>query len=262
MNKTSSEAAFGFADVPLNTPANAPAYPPAMAPNSVMASAVSATAEQQPTSLSLKGGAGIIDCVLDWPGADAGPLQGWMLVLHPHPLYGGTRDNKVVTTITRAALQQGWMTLRPSFRGVGLSAGEHDNGEGETQDMLALVSQVYAQFPVLSQLNFALSGFSFGAAVAANLRPLLVAQGRQIQHLILVGTAVVRFPVAEVPEDTLIIHGELDETIPLKDLLDWARPQSLAIMLVPGADHFFHRKLALLKQWISRALHVPARLTT
>lgn len=208
----------------------------------------------RPQTISFQGRQGTIDCALDWP--QTAP-RGWALALHPHPLFGGARDNKVVTTVSRACVQAGLLTVRPDFRGVGKSAGSFDHGNGETDDMLALVAQFGEQFPDLAGAPFVLSGFSFGSAVASQVfaRRHEAVPGLEVSALMLIGTAVERFSVAEVPSDTLVVHGEQDETVALAGVFDWARPQEVPVVVVPGATHFFHGKLVLLKQLIQAHLH-------
>lgn len=203
----------------------------------------------RPTTLSFTGAAGAIDCAIDWP---TGTPAGWALVLHPHPLFGGTRDNKVVTTLARAFVQTGLVAVRPNFRGIGLSAGTFDNAQGETDDMTALVAQFRERYPDLAAGRFALSGFSFGSAVASQVHARCgpAGEGLAISPLVLVGTAASRFSVAEVPADTLVVHGEVDDTVPLQAVLDWARPQLLPVTIVPGAGHFFHGALPVLKRLV------------
>jgi uncharacterized protein len=181
---------------------------------------------------TLRGPAGDIECAVDEP---PGAPRGIALIAHPHPLFGGTLDNKVVQTLARAFVELGYATWRPNFRGVGASEGTHDEGRGEVDDLAAVLTHLGADRPVLA-------GFSFGAAVQAKLAAR-VAAGR----LVLVGVAVSRLDVPAVPPGTLVIHGELDETVPLAAVLDWAGPQELPVVLVPGADHFFHRKLQVLR---------------
>ncbi|SAI51690.1 Predicted hydrolase of the alpha/beta-hydrolase fold [Bordetella ansorpii] len=203
------------------------------------------------------GAAGRIDCALDWP---EGQPRGWALILHPHPLQGGARDNKVVTTLARACVQHGLLALRPNFRGVGASAGEFDRAVGETQDMLGLVAQVRERFPELAQAPWALGGFSFGTAVAAGVQAGLAQAGdtHLPAALMLMGAAVQRFQPADltVPEETLMVHGEQDEVVPLAETMDWARARNLAIVVVPDASHFFHGKLLVLRRLVAERLQV------
>jgi alpha/beta superfamily hydrolase len=190
----------------------------------------------------IEGGAGRIETVLDRP--DNAPL-GIALVAHPHPLYGGTLDNKVVQTLARTFVELGYVSLRPNFRGVGASEGVHDEGRGETEDLLLVVAHAAKDFV---ELPLVLAGFSFGAAVQTQ-----VAQRTNPHRVVLVGVAVGRFPSETVPSDTIVIHGERDETIPLAKVLDWARPQDLPVVVIPGADHFFHLRLNLIKSIVKNS---------
>ena len=181
---------------------------------------------------SVRGPAGRIECAVDEP---EGAPRGAALIAHPHPLYGGTRDNKVVQTLARALLELGYVTWRPNFRGVGASEGTHDEGRGEVEDLAAVLEAMRAHKPVLA-------GFSFGAAMQAKLAARVACE-----RLVLVGAAVTHHGLPAVPANTLVIHGEADETVPLAAVLDWARPQELPVLVVPGADHFFHKKLPALR---------------
>ncbi len=193
---------------------------------------------------TLTGPAGQMECLLDLPDT---PPRGIALVAHPHPLYGGTMDNKVVVTLARTFLALGYATARFNFRGVGASAGEHDEGRGEVDDMLIMLEHMQATYP---DLPVALSGFSFGTVVQARLQQRLAAGGRPAERLVLVGTAAGKWDVPDVPADTILIHGEVDDTITLTQVLDWARPQDLPVIVIPGADHFFHRKLGHIKHLV------------
>jgi len=206
------------------------------------------------------GGVGRIELVLDWP---VSALQGIAYIGHPHPLYGGTLDNKVVATIARTFAGLGWLAVRLNFRGVGASIGTHDEGSGETEDFLHLIDAV-PKLPAVNprlpgELPIAIAGFSFGSFVAARAAQRLAASSRAVKYMVLVGAAAGKWPMPKVARETLVIHGELDETIPLADVLDWARPQDLPIVVIPGADHFFHRRQGLLKRLISvHILGMPA----
>lgn len=181
---------------------------------------------------------------------------GLALIAHPHPLFGGTLDNKVVYTLARVMRELGYVALRPNFRGVGASEGQHDEGGGETEDLLTVLDYARARF---GPLPLILAGFSFGAYVQTRVARRLQELGQPPSRLVLVGAAAgsvlgTRHYLTEpVPLDTLVIHGEWDETVPLANVLDWARPQELPVVLVPGADHFFHGKLRQLRDIIHRA---------
>lgn len=209
----------------------------------------------QTQSLTLTGSAGPIEAVLDLPEADLFEApHGTAVIAHPHPQFGGTMTNKVVQTLARACVLCGWRALRFNFRGVGESQGAYDEGRGELQDMLAAIEQ---QAPADAPLLIA--GFSFGAFVASQAIAALHG-ARAIERAVLVGTACSRFDVAPLPTElqdaTLVIHGELDDTVPLAAVLDWARPQSLPVTVVPGGEHFFHGQLPLLRSLVVR--HVRA----
>ena len=193
-------------------------------------------------TLSLQGQAGHIEALLDEPAE--GAVQGTAVIAHPHPLFGGTMQNKVVQTLARAFVQSGWRAVRFNFRGVGASEGTYDEGRGEAADMFQVIAQVAPEGPL------ALAGFSFGAFVTSHVVQAL-GDRRPPQQLVLVGTAASRFELAPVALDLhercLVLHGELDDTVPLASVMDWARPQSLPITVIPGCEHFFHGQLPLLK---------------
>jgi len=196
--------------------------------------------------LLLDGAAGKIECVIDLPGA-AGS-RGVALVAHPHPLFGGSLDNKVAQTLAKTFVELGYVALRPNFRGVGASAGVHDEGRGEADDLVAILDYALARFHAQSPV---LAGFSFGAYVQT-----LVAHRVKPARMALVGVAAgfvsgARSYTSEpVPADSIVIHGEPDETVPLANVFAWARPQELPVVVVPGADHFFHRRLHIIKSII------------
>jgi len=205
-------------------------------------------------AIDFQGEAGDISCVIDWPD---GKPQGWALVLHPHPLQGGTRDNKIVTTLARASVQQGLVAVRPNFRGVGTSSGQFDHGAGETTDMLALIAQFCAAYPEVAAGRWLLGGFSFGTSVAAQTYSTLVQDALPLPDVVvLVGSAVQRFRFRDVslPADTLLIHGDDDEVVPLAETLDFARQADLPVVVVPKAGHFFHGRLGILKQLVLQRL--------
>jgi alpha/beta superfamily hydrolase len=200
--------------------------------------------------LHITGAAGSIEVLRDEPADGAAPL-GTAVLAHPHPLFGGTMENKVVQTLARAFVQSGWRSVRFNFRGVGATAGVHDEGRGELEDMLRVVEDQASEGPL------ALGGFSFGAFVAAGAVERLW-ETRPPVKIVLVGTAASRFSVStlapEAHDRTLVVHGEQDDTVPLQAVLDWARPQSLPLTVVPGVGHFFHGQLPLLKSLVARHL--------
>jgi len=187
--------------------------------------------------LVIDGPAGALETDLNDPGL---PQRGIALIAHPNPVQGGTKDNKVVTTLAKTLFGLGYVAIRPNFRGVGASAGVFDQGNGETDDLVAVIRYAKARF---GELPLLLAGFSFGAFVQTR-----VAQQVTAERLVLVGPAVNRFPAATVPANTLVVHGEHDEVVPLAAVLDWARPQQLPLVVVPGGEHFFHGRLHLLAQ--------------
>jgi uncharacterized protein len=200
----------------------------------------------QTQHLQVEGPAGPLACAVDAP---AGAPVGVVVLCHPHPQHGGTMDNKVVQTLARAFVSLGYRAVRFNFRGVGDSAGTWDEGRGEADDALAVTLALRDP-----SLPLALGGFSFGAAMATRAAHRLPAEARA-ERLVLIGPAVLNFPPAPVSQDTLVIHGEADEVVPLSAVLDWARPQTLPVTVVPGVGHFFHGQLGLLKQLITGAWH-------
>ena len=198
----------------------------------------------KPASLqkfSIDGPAGKLEVAVNEPDA---ARRGIAVVAHPHPLYGGTLDNKVVQTLAKAFVALGYCALRLNFRGVGASDGVFDEGRGELEDFLALVD--YGQ-RTYGTGEIAVGGFSFGGFVAASAAAQLAPR-----HLVLAAPAVGRFPVGNVPENTLVVHGEEDDVVPLKDVFDWARPQMLPVTVFPGTGHFFHGNLITLQRVVER----------
>ena len=197
----------------------------------------------------IPGPAGRIECAIDAP---VGEARGLALVAHPHPLYGGTLDNKVVQTLARSLAALGYIALRPNFRGVGASEGAYDEGRGERDDLLATLEYGGREFAAVDPATPpVLAGFSFGAAVQTHVAEHLAARSLAPERMLLVGVAVKHFEARPIPPDSMVIHGENDETVLLADVLDWARAQDLPITVVPGADHFFHRRLHLLRSIIA-----------
>ena len=189
---------------------------------------------------TIPGPAGALEVALNVP---AQPLSGLALVLHPNPVEGGTLDNKVAHTLAKTFFALGYAAVRCNFRGVGASQGAFDGGEGECADALAALAHGRER---VGDLPVVLAGFSFGGFVAARVAQLVPAE-----RVVLVGPAVRRFPVADVPADTIVIHGEDDDVVPLADVLAWARPQSLPVTVFPGCGHFFHGRLPQLARVIA-----------
>ncbi len=206
----------------------------------------------QTERFTIPGPAGLLEVARD---SAAGARRGAAVIAHPHPLFGGTLDNKVVQTLARAFVQCGWDAWRFNFRGVGQSVGAYDDGQGERDDLLAVVA--HATQGDAPGGSLALAGFSFGAFVTSHAAVALLDR-YALEKLVLVGTAASRFAVAAVPEvlheRTLVVHGEHDDTVPLAAVMDWARPQLLPVTVVPGGGHFFHGQLPLLKQLVVRHL--------
>jgi uncharacterized protein len=202
----------------------------------------------QTQKFQIDGPVGKIECALDL--TDAGtPVRGIALVAHPHPLFGGTMDNKVAQTLARTLVQLGYTTYRSNFRGVGATEGTHDNGIGEQDDLLALLAHMRAQ-PGQADVPLVLAGFSFGTFVLSHVAKRYLETGGAIERMVFVGTAASRWEVTTVPENTLVVHGELDDTVPILSVYEWARPQELPVVVIPGAEHFLHRKLHILKRII------------
>jgi alpha/beta superfamily hydrolase len=200
----------------------------------------------------IAGPLGRIEVAVDFPAAT--PV-GLAVIGHPHPLYGGTLENKVAATLARAFAGNGWLAVRPNFRGVGASEGEHDHGNGETDDFVFVIDSAPQWLgSEVAALPRALAGFSFGSFVAARAAARLAPPPA---HLVLVGAAAGKWPLPAVAPETLVIHGEYDETIPLAQVFEWARPQELPVVVLPGADHFFHRRLSTLKRLVGQ--HLLAR---
>lgn len=205
----------------------------------------------KPSTLSrfdVRGAAGTIEVKLNDPGPGR---CGIALIAHPHPLFGGTNENKVVTTLARVFFDAGHVVARPNFRGVGESEGTHDEGNGETEDLALVMDALRVRFGSLPAM---LAGFSFGGFVASRLAARADAAGDAFSLVVLVAPAVGRFEVGPVRPSTVVIHGEDDDVVPLRLVLDWARPQELPVSLVPGTGHFFHGRLPVLARLVRRAL--------
>jgi hypothetical protein len=189
---------------------------------------------------------GVIETLIEDPGPERAGLA---LIAHPHPLHGGSLDNKVVWQIARSVLDLGYVAVRPNFRGVGASDGEYDHGVGETEDLLAVAAAVGAGFPGLAWTLF---GFSFGAYVQHRVSRRLPAE-----RLVMIGPAVSMYDFEPPPLRTDIVHGEADELIPLGIVRDYAERHGIALHVIPGGSHFLHGKLGELKQHLIRLLRPP-----
>jgi hypothetical protein len=174
------------------------------------------------------------------------PTRGLAVVCHPHPLQGGTMDNKVVTTVARALTQRGWRVVRFNYRGVGGSAGTWDEGRGEVDDAMAVIAAHR-----LAGEPLVLGGFSFGGYIAASAAAKL-GEADKPRRMVLIAPSTLKHEAPSVIADTLLIHGEADDVVPLSASMDWARPQALPVVVVPGAGHFFHGQLVLLKSLVVR----------
>jgi uncharacterized protein len=193
----------------------------------------------------IDGPVGPIETDLNDPGHDR---RGIALIAHPNPLQGGTKDNKVVTTLAKTFYNLRYLAARPNFRGVGASAGVHDEGRGESDDLVAVADHLRQRY---GPGELVLAGFSFGSFVQTRVAKRVAAKS-----MVLVGPAVNRFDTEAVSDDTLVVHGEHDDVVPLQAVLDWARPQHLPIVVVPGGEHFFHGRLNLLAQIVMRRFRV------
>lgn len=189
--------------------------------------------------LRIDGPEGKIETVIDDPGPTR---RGLALIAHPHPLHGGSLENKVVTTISKILLDLGYVAVRPNFRGVGLSEGTYDDGNGEVADMLAVLAFVRARYP---DLALVLAGFSFGAVIQSR-----VSETAQAKHLLLIGPALNLFQMGAAPANTLVIHGENDAIVPIDQVRKWTAHHGVTLAVIRDADHFFHKKLSELKQHI------------
>ena len=191
--------------------------------------------------LSIDGPAGSLEAVLEDPRA---PQSAYAVVCHPHPLFGGTMENKVVTTLARALRDASIPTLRFNFRGVGKSAGAYDDGIGETLDAAAVASWGAARWP---ERRLMLAGFSFGSYVAMRL-----AQTREAVRLILVAPPVDRFDFAALTPPRCpwqVVQGDADELVDHRHVIAWMESMDPKpkLLLMPGVGHFFHGALPALR---------------
>lgn len=184
----------------------------------------------------IDGPVGRIQLLMDYPD---GQPKGVALISHPQPLLGGSPRHVVPLTLARQLCMHGWLVVRPSFRGVGLTEGEHDAGIGETDDSLAVIEYLGERYP---QLPISIVGFSFGAYVFARVA---CARSEPLQAIALLGLPVGdvpggrHYPGLPLPLDCLLVHGELDEMAPLANLMRWAAPEHRAVSVHAGVNHFF-----------------------
>ncbi len=198
---------------------------------------------------TIAGPAGALEIAVNTPDK----IRGLVLIAHPNPLEGGTLDNKIVYTLAKTFFNFGFVAVRFNYRGVGLSEGVWGNGDGEVEDALCALEYARSRYPQARHLPLALAGFSFGTCVQAR-----VAQQETPAIMVLIGAAAKRFALENVPQHAFIVHGENDEVIPLPDVLDWARPQHLPVLVVPDCEHFFHRRLIQLQDIVAQ--HIAGRL--
>jgi uncharacterized protein len=202
------------------------------------------------SELRLSGPAGAIEAVAEVPEPQSA-RAGVALICHPHPLHGGTMHNKVVVMIERSLRELGLRTLRFNFRGVGASEGEHDDGRGETLDVLALAEWLRQVRP-----NDALwlAGFSFGSYVA-----LLAARHLPVKQMISIAPPVGRWDFSAAiapPCPWLVVQGEDDDVVEPQAVFDWidAMADKPTLVRMPETGHFFHRRLMDLRGAIKNAV--------
>jgi alpha/beta superfamily hydrolase len=214
----------------------------------------------RPASLTIDGPAGLVEVVVEDPAQDSAQAPvGLAVIAHPHPQMGGTMDNKVVHTLSRAFVLAGWRAVRFNFRGIGRSEGGWDEGVGEVDDMMAVIAH-HLTDPAGQGLPLALAGFSFGGFVAASAGVRLAATASAPRELVLVGPAT-RYALPPVPANTLVVQGEQDDVVSMTSVLDWARPQALPVTVVPGVGHFFHGQLPVLREVVLRHLRGAVALS-
>lgn len=207
-----------------------------------------------PDRYTIAGPVGKIEILSDAP---QGQAAGIAVIAHPHPLLGGNAEHKIPLQLAKLFQARGFVAARPNFRGMDGTEGKHDGGDGETDDLLAVIRHLQQAHP---GLPLALAGFSFGAFVQALVARRLLDAGETVSHLVLSG--IPWGPVAgnrsydtpDVPGDTLVVHGEKDDNVPLRSVLDWARPQELPVVVIPGANHFFTGKLPVFQRIVAAYL--------
>lgn len=183
-----------------------------------------------------------------------------VLICHPHPLFGGSMDNKVVSTLARYWRKAGYSVLLFNFRGVGSSGGSHDHGVGEVDDLKQVLRWLVEQQPQVNKLI--LAGFSFGAYIAAAAADRFVAwqssalslSKMQLNRVVLVAPAVHHYPMQNLhlPNDTVVLIGDQDEIVPPQQVIDWAITRHYALSIMPHCSHFFHGHLPDLSAQLER----------
>lgn len=191
-------------------------------------------------SVSIPGPAGNIEALLDTPATST--ANAVAVICHPHPLHGGTMTNKVVHTLSKAFNDVGAPAVRFNYRGVGASAGTYGDGDGETQDALAVLDWAAQRWP---GAQLWLGGFSFGGAVAIRAS---VASSHAVERLVTVAPAIRRVTVdASTPPRCpwLIVQGDRDELVDAADIQQWVQglPVQPRLALLSGVEHFFHGRL-------------------
>ena len=207
--------------------------------------------------LRLTGPAGVLEALIETPAGLETPPAAFGVICHPHPLHGGTLDNKVVWTLARAFQELGAPTIRFNFRGVGASAGSHDAGPGEIDDTLAAIAYGRERWP---RAALWLAGFSFGGVVA-----IRAAVSAHPSRLVTVAPGITRLDVGDAPPPAcpwLIVQGDADDVVPAQAVIAWARTLSPApqLTVLPGAGHFFHGRINELRDIVlefMRAVRSP-----
>lgn len=181
------------------------------------------------------------------------------VVCHPHPLFGGTMENKVVTTTFRTFRQMGAYVIRFNFRGVGKTQGEHDNGLGESRDLILVIEQGLKTLEAagLHDCGLILVGFSFGSFVSALAVPQIIENNWPLDKLVLIAPAIgrVEFPEMDSQVSTLVIQGEADEVVEPHRVFEWVEQNPhIELHRLADTSHFFHGKLLDLKEHLRQGV--------
>lgn len=205
----------------------------------------------EPQTLLIEGPAGFIETIVDYP--DDAERQGFVVCCHPHPLFGGTMHNKVITTVTKAFVSMGLKVVRFNFRGVGKSTGQHDKGIGECDDLRTVMQWASEQWP---EEVIWLLGFSFGAYVAGRV----TAEHASVEQLVMLAPPVHYdgfSQLATIRANWWIIQGESDELVSAEEVKKWAnqRPETPSFTSLPATGHFFHGQLLTLRDLLKTKLN-------